>query len=313
MAADSRMDGLGRGRRSDRSHPRVWGSGPVVTGGIVPAAQAGLTVTPAPQSHSLMPLITDPRRLHRAARACMRRCSAPGADQMRWADLRREMPAHIDQLAQALRDGNWRPGPLREVELTAYTGKRFTVVIPTVTDRVVQRVLRDAITPVLEDRVFASFVSGWARPGRNRMTAIRHATGYLQSSLVWIADVDVAAVSAGATGDNIMDLLSRWVHDGTFLDRFRTALRGLPHPMVAGTVLAPTLLNLRLTPVDHQVKDLPVVRFADNYTAFAHDIESAIRAYGRVIDALASVGLRPASGKSRIRHANPEDLYLIAG
>lgn len=314
MAADHLADGLGRGRRSRRRHPRVWESGPCAASGIVPAAQAAVTLAPrGPQSHSLMPLITDVRRLRRAARACMRRCSAPGVDRVSWADFRRGLTDNLNLLAEELRDGRWQPGPLREVELSAYTGKRFTVVVPTVRDRVVQRVLRDAVTPILEATVFEPFVSGWARPGRNRLTAVRQAASHLTAGRVWAADIDVERVSAGATMEQVMDLLARWVHDGTFLLRMRTALRALPDPLVAGTVLAPTLLNLRLAPVDRALVELPVVRFADNYVVFADDSDAAQRAYDRVADALAAVGMRASPTKSRVHRPNPEDLFLIAG
>ena len=48
-------------------------------------------------------------------------------------------------LAGQLRDGTWRPGPPRLVEITAYTGKVFTALIPTVADRVVHRAYSGAL------------------------------------------------------------------------------------------------------------------------------------------------------------------------
>ena len=93
MAADRLSPGgLGRGRRSRRTEPRVSGSGPseVRCGGIVPAVQAPSTIVhPPPVAHSLMPYLVDVRHLVAAARLCMRRASAPGVDGLTWAGYRR--------------------------------------------------------------------------------------------------------------------------------------------------------------------------------------------------------------------------------
>jgi len=172
--------GLGRGRRSRGHSPRVSGCEPVQRGeGIVPAAQAPGTVahqpgaaprSPAdvPQSHSLMPLLSE-SSLRRALRQCGRRASAPGVDGMTWGQLRHEAGHMLPRLAQQLADGTWRPGPVREVAIPTYTGKHIHTFIPPVLDRLVNRALRNAIEPVLEDRAFLDWVSGF-RPGRNRLS-----------------------------------------------------------------------------------------------------------------------------------------------
>jgi RNA-directed DNA polymerase len=66
--------------------------------------------------------------------------------------------------------------------------------------------------------------------------------------------------------------------------------------------------------VDARLGGLTVVRFADNYCAFASSEAGARSAFGAIGDALAAEGLRPHPGKSQIRAgANAEDLFLIAG
>jgi RNA-directed DNA polymerase len=317
VAADTWPAGPERGRRSRRRGPRVYGSGPVSRGGgIVPAAQAEPTVTPdryRVQAHSLMPLLSGEPHLHRAARQCMRRCSAPGADGMSWAQYRKGLPGRITALSAALRDGTWRPGPLRTAEITSYAGKRFSAVIPTAADRIVHRAMRAAIEPVLEERAFPGWVSGY-RPGRNRITALRAAMGHLQAGRVAVADVDVEQATAGATAPEVTGWLAAYISDGTFLSRFRTALAMLPEPLVPGTGLSPLLLNLRLSRVDARLAGLAVVRFADNYCAFAASEAAAQAAFAVIGDALAAEGLRPHPVKSRVRAAaNAEDLFLIAG
>lgn len=262
-----------------------------------------------------MPYLVDEPHLVAAARSCMRRASSPGADGVTWAEYRQGLRDRLTDLATRLRTGVWAPGPLREVAITAYTGKVFAAVVPTVEDRIVHRAMRAALEPVMERCVLADWVSGF-RTARNRVTALRQADAHVLSGLAWVADVDVAGASAGGTVDQLVTWLAEYVRDGSFLDMFRRAMAGLPTPLVPGSGLWPVLFHLRLARVDAALDGLAVVRFADNYAAFAADRATAERAYGRIAAALATVGLHPSARKSGLRPphlANPEDLFLIDG
>ncbi|MGW2544223.1 RNA-directed DNA polymerase [Kitasatospora sp. NPDC001574] len=260
-----------------------------------------------------MPFVVDVRHLKRAARACMRRAGAPGADGMGWAEFRHGMGARLEALAGQLRAGTWEPSPVREVEITSYTGKVFTAVVPTVADRVVQRAIRQAAEPVLEARAFADWVSGY-RAGRNRITALRAADRHLREGLGWVADVDVRQVSAGSSAGEVTGWLAEHVADGPFLRLFERVLEPLPYPIVPGTGLAPMLINLRLSRADAALAGHRVVRFADNYCLFCEDRARAEEVMAAVAGALAGCGLEPHPGKSRVRAGvNAEDLFLIAG
>lgn len=259
-----------------------------------------------------MPLLSEPY-LRRALRQCGRRASAPGADGMTWGQLRREARTLLPHLAAHLADGTWQPGPVRDVVMPTYTGKQMHTFIPPVLDRLVHRALRNVIEPVLEARAFHDWVSGF-RPRRNRITALRQAAVYHQAGFRWMADLDVASVSEGATVEEVIDWHAEHIHDGTFLARLRTALAAMPHPIAPGSGLAPMLINLRLSQVDKKLSGLRVVRFADNYVAFARTHEEAQEAFYVISDALLLLRLRPNETKSRIRDdANVEDLFLIGG
>ncbi|WP_206185113.1 reverse transcriptase domain-containing protein [Thermoactinospora rubra] len=232
---------------------------------------------------------------------------------MTWADYRRAAAVRIPQLAAALREGSWRPGPLRANPFITYSGTPLPCVIPTVEDRLVHRAMRNAIEPILEARVLADWVSGY-RPGRNRLTALRQATTFIQDGYDWVADVDVERVSHGSDPEEATGWLATHVHDGSFLRLFHTALVGLPSPLTPGTGLAPLLINLRLSRADQLLNDLRIVRFADNYCAFTASRTEAEQARNRIREALATIGLTANPAKTRLReHACAEDLFLIAG
>jgi RNA-directed DNA polymerase len=261
-----------------------------------------------PAAHTLMPLITDPARLKRTARACMRRPAAPGADGVTWARYRDGLDARIDDLARLLREGTWQPGPVRTVIMPSW-GKNLTLAIATVEDRIVHRALRLAAEPVLEHDAYPPWMYGW-RPRAGRVEAVAAACAHLRGGRRWVADLDVAAATSGAGPEETISWLARWISDGSYLTLARRIIESLPAPLAPGSGLTPMLTNLRLARVDEQLAGLLVVRLTDNYTAFC-DSPAAARAAARVItDALAACGLAPSDAKSKVWRPNPEDLYL---
>lgn len=260
-----------------------------------------------------MPLVYGEAHLRRAARACMRRCSAPGADETTWAEWRDGAGERIAALSQALRAGTWRPAPLRPVVITNYFGKQFPVYVPTAGDRVVHRAMRNAVEPLLEERAFRDWVSGY-RPRRNRITALSQVMAHMEAGRRFVADIDVARTSAGSTAGEVTGWLADYVSDGTFLALFAAILSGPPEPIAPGTGLAPLLINLRLSRVDARLDGLAAVRFADNYCLLADTLTAAEDAFAQATAALAAEGLAPNARKSCIRgQANPEDLFLLEG
>lgn len=232
---------------------------------------------------------------------------------MTWHGYRRGFDQRIARLSEQLREGAWRPGPVRRVPVQTFAGKVIAVAVPTVEDRIVHRAMRNGIEPVLEARALRDFVSGY-RPRRNRVTAVAQAARHYADSYRWVADIDVADVSGGAGVEEVIDWLARWIADGAFLARVRTALADLPSPIVPGTGLSPLLVNLRLVPVDEALAHYRVVRFCDNYCVFTATEREAASAFTEAEQALGRIGLRPAPAKSRTHdHMNPEDLFMIAG
>lgn len=260
-------------------------------------------------AHSLMPLLTDPARLKRAARASMRAASTPGADGVTWKAYRDHLDARLADLASRLKSGTWQPAPLVVADL-AIAEKIVTVVIPTVEDRIVHRAIRSCAEPILNVVAYPDWMFGW-RPGRSRVDALTYAAGLSPAGApAWVADVDVAAATRGGTVDQAVGWLARWIHDGTFLGVVRRALGALPSPLAPGCGLTPMLTNLRLLPVDRQLDELAVVRVTDNYAVLCPDRTSAADAQARIVAALAAVDLRPNLTKSKIWQPNLEDLFL---
>lgn len=261
-----------------------------------------------PAAHTLMPLVIDPARLKHAARACMRRPSGPGIDQITWKHYRSGLHDRIAALSSRLRHGTWRPAPVRELAMDSW-GKTLHIVIPTVEDRIVHRTIRLAAEPVLCRDAYRPWMFGW-RPRAGRLHAVAAAARHLSAGRTWVADIDVAAVTSGSDVEQAIGWMARWISDGTFLALTRRILTGLPTPLVPGSGLSPLLTNLRLAGVDEQLDDLVVVRLTDNYTTFCTSRPAAEAAMQKIINALAARGLAPNPAKSKVWRPNPEDLYI---
>lgn len=262
-----------------------------------------------PAAHSLMPLISDPARLKRAARQLMRRGGSPGTDGITWAQYRSGLDARITALAGRLRDGTWTPGPVRTLTIPSW-GKSLPLVIPGAEDRIVHRAVRLAAEPVLETTgAYPPWMYGW-RPRAGRVEALTAAAAHLAAGRTWVADLDVAAATCGASAEEATSQLARWISDGSFLRLVRLITASLPAPLSPGSGLTPMLTNLRLARADEQLSGLAVIRFTDNYTAFCRTRGEAQDAAARITSALAAARLRPNPAKSKTWQPNPEDLYL---
>lgn len=93
----------------------------------------------------LLEQILSPSNLNRAYKKVRSNKGKGGVDKMEVDSLKDYLVENRDELLQSIRDGKYRPNPVRRVEIPKENGKKRLLGIPTVVDRVVQQ----AITQVL--------------------------------------------------------------------------------------------------------------------------------------------------------------------
>lgn len=75
---------------------------------------------------------------------------APGIDGMTVADFPAFAREHWPRIATAIREGNYRPAPVRRVFIPKPDGTQRPLGIPTVLDRVIQQAVAQVLSPLFE-------------------------------------------------------------------------------------------------------------------------------------------------------------------
>jgi len=121
--------------------------------------------------------------------------NTPGVDGLTVADIEEQLgvPGFLDDLRAALRDGSFRPLPVRERKIPkpGGSGKVRKLGIPTIADRVVQAALKLVLEPIFE----ADFlpVSYGFRPKHRAHDAIAEIHHFGTRGYRWVLDADIEA------------------------------------------------------------------------------------------------------------------------
>ena len=102
-----------------------------------------------------------------------------GVDGLEIEQTARMLPTSWPEARQALLEGHYRPSPVRKVMIPKPDGSQRELGIPTVTDRLIQQALLQALQPLI-DPSFSEHSHGF-RPGRHAHDAVKAALAYVQS------------------------------------------------------------------------------------------------------------------------------------
>lgn len=249
--------------------------------------------------------------LLRAWKRVARNKGAAGVDQVTIDGFARRLDENLARLAQALREGSYRPQPVRRhwIPKPGSTRKR-PLGIPTVGDRVVQTALRNVLEPIFE-RDFAEQSYGF-RPGRGCKDALRRVDHLLKAGYRYIVDADLKSYFDTIPHDRLMERIQRKVSDGRVLGLVESFLKqGVLDGLSAwtpeagspqGAVISPLLSNIYLDLLDHLMaaSGFEMVRYADDFVILCRSQAEAEAALSLVQQWMAEAGLALHPEKTRI-------------
>lgn len=228
-------------------------------------------------------------------------------------EFERDADQRLEQLAEALRTGRYKPEPVRRSYIAkAGSREKRPLGIPTIIDRIVQTALRNVIEPIFEQEFDPS--SYGFRPNRGCHDALGEIERLLAEGYLHVVDVDIRKYFdtipherlmkevAGKVADgSVLDLIEAYLHQGVLEEmQLWTPERGTPQ----GAVISPLLANIYLHPVDLAMRraGYRLVRYADDMVVMCRTRQQAEAALTRLRELIEERGLELHPDKTRIAH-----------
>ena len=259
-------------------------------------------------AHSLTGRITETLMVA-AFRNVKRNRGAAGIDRVSITLFEKNLGQNLLALMRQLKDGTFRPQPLRRVHIPKGDGKTRPLGIPAVRDRVAQEVLRLLLNPIFEP-IFHNDSYGF-RPARGCHMAVERVLELHRLGHTYVLDADIkgffdniphqvimAGVCAEVADGNILDLVERFLRSGVMEDGvFQPTTVGTPQ----GGVISPLLANIALNSLDWRLHDAGCrfVRYADDFVVLCQTAAGVQEAHVLVQEHLSQLGLTLSAEKTK--------------
>lgn len=272
--------------------------------------------------HALIDKVYSAPNLFDSALKVLKKKGAAGVDRQTVADFAEQQRDELRQLADELRDGEYRPSPVRRAWIPKPGGQEQRPLgIPTVRDRVVQTALVHVIEPIL-DHTFHERSFGFRR-GRGCHDALRVVEAKLEAGNVYVVDADLKGYFDTIPKDRLLQLVNATISDRRVLSLIKSYLdqgimeelrtwtpeTGVPQ----GAVLSPVLANLYLNPLDHLISQAGVemVRYADDFVILCATREEAEHALDLVRTWVEAAGLTLHPDKTHIVDSREQSFSFL--
>ena len=248
----------------------------------------------APQERTMIEEILEPENLAQAWQRVKANKGAPGIDGMTVEDFPAFAREHWPRIATAIREGNYRPAPVRRVWIPKPDGTKRPLGIPTVLDRVIQQAVAQVLGPLFEAD-FSEHSYGY-RPGRSAHMAVAAMETGWKEGRRHAVECDLKSFFDTVNHDRLMrsllgkvrcrktlGLIRRYLTAGVVLpDGTREAT---PQGVPQGGPLSPLLANIVLDPLDKELESRghKFARYADDFIVLVKSPNAAKRVMASLI------------------------------
>jgi RNA-directed DNA polymerase len=267
---------------------RKFTPAPLWTEAMLAALQRGVT---GGRWHSLIDKVLRLDTLMLGWKQVERNAGAAGVDRISVERFAQARDYYLAELAASLRDGSYRPQPVRRVYIPKGKGQR-PLGIPAVKDRVLQAALKLVIEPIFEHE-FEPRSFGF-RQALGCKDALREVDRLLKAGYFWVVDADLqsfydtiphapllAKVGKRIADGRVLELVQQFLKQDIMEDMTRwTPTSGCPQ----GAVVSPLLANVYLHELDVEMREagLVMVRYADDTVVLCRSREEAESALARM-------------------------------
>ena len=236
---------------------------------------------------NLLEQVLAPNNLNKAWKRVRSNKGAPGIDGLTIENFNAHFRDHGKLLIDEIRQGNYKPYPVKRVYIEKEDGSLRGLGIPTVFDRVIQQAIVQILTPIFE-LGFSEFSYGY-RPKRSQRQAVEKVQEYVASGRRIAVDVDLSKFFDTVNHDLLMTLLGRKIEDKALLKLISKYLKagivedgvllesreGVPQ----GGPLSPLLSNVMLDPMDKELEQRghKFARWADDFIILVNSKRAGVR------------------------------------
>ena len=246
------------------------------------------------QTDNLMEQILHKDNLNKAYKKVKSNKGAGGVDGMNVDELLGFLRDNQKQLIQQIKDGKYKPNPVRRVEIPKETKGEFRKLgVPTVVDRVFQQAITQVLSPIYEKQ-FSENSFGF-RPNRGAHDALKQCQTNVNDGYVYVVDMDLEKFFDTVSQSKLIEVLSRTIKDGRVISLIHKYLnagvisRGMFEKtavgMPQGGPLSPLLSNIMLNEMDKELtrRGHRFVRYADDCMIFCKSRKSAERTLENIV------------------------------
>lgn len=212
--------------------------------------------------NEIMEAVVEAPNLRKALAQVKRNRGSAGIDKMSVEDLSPYLVHNWEQIKKQLLAGEYKPSPVRRVEIPKSDGSKRKLGIPTVLDRFIQQAVGQVLSQIY-DPTFSDSSFGF-RPKRGAQDAIKQSKRYVEQGRKYVVDIDLEKFFDRVQHDILMNILKERVKDARTLKLIRSYLRagmmieGVVHDSIEGTPqggpLSPLLSNIILDKLDKELE-----------------------------------------------------------